>query len=64
MDLTEATETILESFKGVLSEDFTVDYQLADSVSEIKLRSKDKENGKNYHVLVMESLPDENGGES
>lgn len=62
MDLKQVTDTILESFRGVMSQDFEVTCQLTDTVSEIKLRSK--EGGKQFHLLVLESLPDKSGGES
>lgn len=54
MDLKEVTDTILESFKGIVEEDFTVGFDFTDTVNEITLRSKDDK--KVFHLLVLESL--------
>ena len=65
VDLKEVTDTILESFKGIVEEDFEVGFEFSDTVNEITLRSKtDKD--KVFHVLVLESLKDLDisGGES
>lgn len=56
MDLKQVTETILESLKGIVEEDFEVDCDFTDTVNEINLRSKT--NDKHYHVLVLESTKD------
>lgn len=62
MDLKEATDSILESFKGLVAEDFEVEFQFSDTVNEITLRSKTDE--KVFHVLVLESLSElDTGGE-
>ena len=71
VDLKEVTDTILESFKGIVEEDFEVGFEFTDTVNEITLRSKSDD--KVFHVLVLESLkeldqpevpPEESGGES
>lgn len=64
MDLKEVTDTILESFKGILEEDFEVGFEFSDTVNEINLKSKTDD--KVFHVLVLESLKDldTSGGES
>jgi len=56
VDLKQVTETILESLKGIVEEDFEVDCDFTDTVNEINLRSKT--NDKHYHVLVLESTKD------
>ncbi len=64
MDLKEVTDTILESFKGIVEEDFEVGFEFTDTVNEISLKSKSDD--KVFHVLVLESLKDldTSGGES
>lgn len=64
MDLKQVTDTILESLKGIVQEDFAVDCDYTDTVNEINLRSKTDD--KHFHVLVLESLKDldTSGGES
>lgn len=62
MDLKEATDSILESFKGLVAEDFEVEFEFTDTVNEITLRSKTDD--KVFHVLVLESLSElDMGGE-
>ena len=62
VDLKEATDSILESFKGLVSEDFEVEFEFTDTVNEITLRSKTDD--KVFHVLVLESLSElDTGGE-
>jgi len=56
VDLKQVTETILESLKGIVEEDFEVHCDFTDTVNEINLRSKT--NDKHYHVLVLESTKD------
>lgn len=56
MDLKQVTDSILESLKGIVEEDFEVDCDFTDTVNEINLRSKT--NDKHYHVLVLESTKD------
>ncbi len=57
------TDSVLESFKGIIEEDFEVGFVLSDTVNEITLRSKTDD--KVYHILVLESLKelDISGGE-
>ena len=63
MDLKQVTDSILESFKGIVEEDFEVGFDFTDTVNEIKLRSKTDD--KVFHVLVLESLKElDTGGES
>ena len=63
MDLKQVTESILESLKGIVQEDFEVDCDFTDTVNEINLRSRTDD--KHFHVLVLESLKDlDTGGES
>jgi len=62
VDLKEATDSILESFKGLVAEDFEVEFEFTDTVNEITLRSKTDD--KVFHVLVLESLSElDMGGE-
>ena len=63
MDLKQVTDSVLESFKGIIEEDFEVGFVLSDTVNEITLRSKTDD--KVYHILVLESLKelDISGGE-
>jgi hypothetical protein len=65
VDLKQVTDSILESFKGILEEDFEVGFEFTDTVNEITLRSK-TDDKKVFHVLVLESLKDldTSGGES
>jgi len=56
------TDSILESFKGIVEEDFEVGFEFTETVNEISLRSKTDD--KVFHLLVMESLPKNEGGES
>ena len=56
MDLKQVTESILESLKGIVEEDFDVDCDFTDTVNEINLRSKT--NDKHFHVLVLETTKD------
>ena len=44
MDLKQVTDTILESLKGIVEEDFDVDCDFTDTVNEINLRSKSNDN--------------------
>jgi len=63
VDLKQVTDSILESFKGIVEEDFEVGFDFTDTVNEIKLRSKTDD--KVFHVLVLESLKElDTGGES
>ena len=62
MDLQQVTDSILESFKGIIEEDFEVGFEYSDTVNEINLKSKTDD--KVFHVLVLESLKDFEGGES
>jgi hypothetical protein len=63
MDLKQVTDSILQSFKGIVEEDFEVGFDFTDTVNEIKLRSKTDD--KVFHVLVLESLKElDTGGES
>ena len=64
VDLKEVTDTILESFKGIVEEDFEVGFEFSDTVNEITLRSTGDDH-KVFHVLVLESLSalDTDGGE-
>lgn len=63
MDLTETSATIIELLSnGIMAEDYEIQSQLSDTVTEIKLKAK--EDGKQFHILVMESLPEKSGGES
>ena len=63
MDLNQVTDSILESFKGIIAEDFEVGFEFTDTVNTIDLKSKTDD--KVFHVLVLESLPKEQeGGES
>ena len=56
VDLKQVTESILESLKGIVEEDFDVDCDYTDTVNEINLRSKT--NDKHFHVLVLETTKD------
>jgi len=63
VDLKQVTDSVLESFKGIIEEDFEVGFEFTDTVNEIKLRSKTDD--KVFHVLVLESLKElDTGGES
>lgn len=56
------TDSIRESFKGIIEEDFEVGFEYTDTVNTIDLKSKTDD--KVFHVLVLESLPKDQGGES
>lgn len=56
MDLKQVTESILESLKGIVEEDFAVECDFTDTVNEINLRSKSDD--KHFHILVLETTKD------
>ena len=56
VDLKQVTDTILESLKGIVEEDFDVDCDFTDTVNEINLRSKSDD--KHFHILVLETTKD------